>query len=195
VTQFNAPTYDVQKPTGRCAFSGRELKVGEAYMASLTELPLQATEGQTAGTPPTAAAALGMQRVDVSLEAWRDGYRPGGLFCYWRSTVPEPNQKRRLFVDDQVLLNLFHRLEGATEEARLSFRFVLALILMRKKMLKYESSEQRPDAAGGQQEWWLMSAKTGDWQAQRCEVLNPRLDEAKIGQVTQQLGEILEGEV
>lgn len=195
MTQFNAPTYDVQKPTGRCAFSGRELKPGEPYMASLAEMPLQPPTEETGARPAPAAAALGLQRVDVSLEAWKDGFRPGGLFCYWRSTVPEPNQKRRLFVDDQVLLNLFHRLEGATEEARLSFRFVLALILMRKKILKYESSEQRPDGRGGQQEWWIMSAKTGDWQAQRCEVLNPRLDEAKIGQVTQQLGEILEGEV
>jgi hypothetical protein len=195
VTQFNAPTYDVQKPTGRCAFSGRELKPGEPYMASLAELPMQPPPQETLAKPASAAAALGFQRVDVSLEAWRDGFRPGGLFCYWRSTVPQPNQKRRLFVDDQVLLNLFHRLEGATEEARLSFRFVLALILMRKKILKYEASEQRPDGAGGQQEWWIMSARTGDWQAQPCEVRNPRLDEAKIVQVTQQLGEILDGEV
>ncbi len=85
---------------------------------------------------------------------------------------------------------------------------------MRKKLLRYESTHNRPNdpkpAEAGQQEWWIMSAKaslvsgeaaqpTADQAVssdrQTFEVLNPRLDEQQIHQVTEQLGEILEAQL
>ena len=55
--------------------------------------------------------------------------------------MPSPQQtKKKLFVDDQVLCELFERLASATEAAKLNFRFVLGLILMRKRMIVYEST-------------------------------------------------------
>ena len=32
MTSFNAPAYDIDKPTGQCAFTGRTLEPGDAYV-------------------------------------------------------------------------------------------------------------------------------------------------------------------
>lgn len=208
MSQFNAPAYEITRSTGQCALTGRTLEPGEAYMSTLVE-----SDPTAAVTPAT---ALGLHRVDVSMEAWDQGQRPQRLFSHWKSIVPQPNQKKKLFVDDEVLMNLLRRLADASEPQRLAFRFVLALILMRKKLLRYDGSEKRTetvtttneDGSAGEtkmveREWWLMTPKLdakkghfGKWnEDDRIEVLDPHLDEAQIQQVTQQLNEILDAEL
>ncbi len=189
------PTYDLQRPTGRCAATGGELRPGEDYYATLND-PSAAEDG--GGSGGDGGGGLGLSRVDVSLEAWEGGYRPRGVFCYWKTTVPEPTQKRRLFVDDAVLMNLLRRLEGDASPRRLAFRFVLALILMRKRLLRYDHTQRRGDDS-----WWLLTPKLdlskgpmGKWdEGQSLEILDPHLTEAEIEGVTQELGQVLDGEV
>ncbi len=208
MTQFNTPTYDIARPTGQCAFTGRKLEPGEAYMATLIEFD-PAEEAAASGRSETghAGGGLGLRRLDVSMEAWRQGNRPDRMFGYWKATVAQPNEKKRLFVDDSVLLSLFRQLADTAEPDRLAFRFVLGLILMRKKLLQYEGSERRTtsqDADGaaddseaaadgdGLAEYWLLKVRGED---ERLEMLNPHLDEDRIRQVTEQLGEVLEAEL
>lgn len=192
---FNAPAYDIERPTGQCAFTGRAMEPGEPYMAALVELP----EGVD-GEQPT---GLGLKRIDVSMQTWSGGKRPDHLFGYWQSTIPQPNQKRRLFVDNEILMNLFRRLGETEQPERLAFRFVLGLILMRKKLLRYDGTEKRaaPESndAVNKEEWWLVSPKLdltkgplGRWNEDgQMELLNPHLGDEQIQQVTEQLGEIL----
>lgn len=223
MSQFNASTYDIERPSGQCAFTGRTLQPGEIYMAALVEFqppPAQAGDQSSAARAkaPVAkslAAGLGLKRLDISLQAWEQNQRPPQMFSYWRSTIPQPNQKKKLFVDDDVLVNLFRRLADATQPERLAFRFVLGLILMRKKMLRYDGAARRtvnqsvtqPDGSIQMQElvqeWWTFTPKLdvskgplGKWNEQeRLEMLNPQLDEAQIAQVHQQLNEILQAEL
>src|SRR4051812_9445781 len=123
MTQFNAPAYDVQRSTGVCAITGRPLVPHEHFIASLVE------DGEL------------LRRVDVSLEAWDAGKRPENVLGYWKSIVPEANAKKKMFVDDGVLMDLLDRLADATQPQRIGFRFVLMLILMRKKLLRYDRTE------------------------------------------------------
>ncbi|MEX0746122.1 MAG: hypothetical protein WD118_11020, partial [Phycisphaeraceae bacterium] len=108
--------------------------------------------------------------------------------------------------DDAVLMNLFRRLEDATEPQRLAFRYVLGLILMRKRLLRFDGGERREIDVDGQtveQEWWQLTPKLdvnkgpmSKWnEDETVELLDPRLDESQVEQVTQQLGEILEAEL
>lgn len=210
MSQFNAPSYEIPKTSGVCASTGRELAPGEPYYAALVDLPEGQPEEQDAGSAKDKSAealgALGLCRIDVSHEAWDGGYRPEGLFGFWKSTVPEPNEKKKMFVDDAVLMNLLERLAEATEPDRLAFRYVLALILMRKKLLRYDGTETRDAEVDGQivpQNWWKLTPKLdlakgpmGKWHPDvTLEVLDPRLDESRIEQVMQQLGEILQAEL
>jgi hypothetical protein len=195
MTQFSTPGYDIQRPTGVCAYTGRKLEPGEQYLAALIEVD-EAVQGKEAGK----GTNLGFKRIDVSLEVWKEGKRPEKMFSYWKSTVQHPNQKKKMFVDDEVLMTLFRRLADDTQVQRQGFRFVLALILMRKKLLRYEGqTEKTVEVTDGQgnkttkvQEWWDMMPKGED---KPLAVLNPHLDEAQIKEVTQQLGEVLEGNV
>lgn len=208
MSQFNTPSYDIPRTTGICAKTGRALEPGEPYFATLAELAPEQQGAQSGGQGSSAAAAeaLGMQRVDVSLEAWDAGFRPGRLFCFWKTTVPQPNEKKKLFVDDAVLMSMLRQLEEATEPRRLAFRYVLALILLRKKLLRFDRTERRPVEQDGEtieQSWWHFTPKQdvtkghfGKWaEGETITVLDPHLDEAQIEQVTQQLGEIFEAEL
>ena len=110
--------------------------------------------------------------------------RKPDVFCYWKTRLPEPGLKKQLFVDDQMLMAFFERLEKETEQEKINFRFVLALILMRKRILKYDDT--RTENA---QEIWRLRI-VGEKQI--AEVINPHLDEEQIEQLSSQIGEILQ---
>ena len=184
-----APSFDIERPSGVCGLTGRVFEPDEVYVATLVEVD------EPIADQPGAIKTL-LRRLDISLNAWQKGQRPPRLFCHWQAHQPTPEAKKRLLVDDDVLMNLHQRLEGTDDEQRLAFRFVLTLILMRKKLMHYESSMR--DESG--KEWWTVAPKSRykrepEEDAPRFTVLNPRLDDAGIEQVTQQLGEILQGEL
>ena len=156
--------WEINKPLGQCHGTGREIEYGEEYFGALVK-----TEE-------------GLQRRDFCADYW-EREKPD-VFCYWRTKLPQPGQKKRLFVDDQMLMAFFERLEKETEQEKINFRFVLALILMRKRILKYDDT--RID--DGQEIWRLRIV--GDKQI--AEVVNPHLDEEQIEQLSSQIGEILQ---
>src|SRR5260221_12202248 len=93
------------------------------------------------------------------------------------------DQRKRLFVADEVLCQLFERLADTTEPAKLNFRFVLGLILMRKRLIVYETSRN-----DGPKEIWQVRFKGKE---EILDLLNPRLEESQILDVSNQLDEIL----
>lgn len=125
MSQLGSPSYEVERPTGVCAVTGRAIEPGEAYMATLCE------------TPPEEPGGLGLKRLDVTMDAWQKDGRPAGLFSYWKATLQPPGKKKKVFVDDQTLLALFMRLGEPDQAHRAAFRFVLGLILMRKRLLRH----------------------------------------------------------
>src|SRR5438105_3601283 len=160
----SAATYELTRPAGKCVLSGRDIPPGEKFMAALRETP------------------LGFERLDISLDAWPDFDRKD-VVGFWQTTMPTAEQKKKLFVDDEVLCELFARLSDATEPAKINFRFVLGLILMRKKLLIYDTSRIE-----NQQDLWTMHFKGRE---DKLDMINPRLDESAMAEVSQQLGQIL----
>jgi hypothetical protein len=159
--------YEVSRPHGRCFVSQRTIEPGEKFMAALRETP------------------IGFERVDVSVESW-DQFDRTGVLAYWQAVMPRPEAKKRLFVDDTVLSELFERLGDATEDVKLNFRFVLGLILMRKRLVIYDSTRTEPD-----REIWRVRIKGRD---DLIDLLNPRLNEQQIVEVSQQLNQVLSEE-
>ena len=130
--------------------------------------------------------AIGFERLDVCLNDW-PGFDKTGLVGFWKTTMPLVEQKKKLFVDDEVLCQLFERIADATEPAKLNFRFVLGLILMRKRLIVYENTRQEDG-----REIWQVRFKGKE---EMLDLLNPRLDESQIQDVSNQLGEILNEEL
>ena len=112
--------WEINKPLGQCYGSGRKIEYGEEYFGALVRTD------------------EGLQRRDFCADYW-ESEKPE-VFCYWKTKLPHPDQKKQLFVDDQMLMAFFERLEKETEQEKINFRFVLALILMRKRILKVDSS-------------------------------------------------------
>lgn len=159
--------WEINRPLGQCHGTERKIEHGEEYFAALVE-----TED-------------GLQRRDFSAEYW-ESEKPD-VFCYWKTRLPEPGQKKQLFVDDQMLMAFFERLEKETEQEKINFRFVLALILMRKRILKYDETKN----VDGREIWRLRIVG----EKQIVEVINPHLDEEQIEQLSSQIGEILQADL
>jgi len=159
--------WEIDKPLGECSGSGRTINYGEEYFAALVE------EGGV------------FERRDFSREYW-ESEKPE-VYCYWRTKLPNPDEKKAIFVDDEMLMAFFERLEQEMEQEKINFRFVLALILMRKRRLKYDSTKVE-----GEKEIWRLRI-TGE--KQYAEVTNPHLNEEQIEQLSSQLGKILQVEL
>lgn len=159
--------WEINKPLGQCHGSGRKIEYGEEYFGALVE-----TED-------------GLQRRDFCADYWES--RKPGVFCHWKTRLPDPGQKKQLFIDDQMLMAFFERLEKETDQEKINFRFVLTLILMRKRMLKYDETRTEND-----KEIWRLRVAGGK---EIVEVVNPHLDEEQIEQLSSQIGEILHADL
>ncbi|MDP7030168.1 MAG: hypothetical protein QF733_08105 [Phycisphaerales bacterium] len=164
--------YQVARSTGRCASSGEALQPGDACIAALCEDP----------------ESDGFARLDYSVAAWDAGARPEGLFSFWRTTIPEPKAQTRVLVEDDVLLDLLDRLDGEAQPRRRAFRFVIALVLLRKRLVKFDRREEAQEGV-----IWHLSGR-GDSSA-TWTVLDPALDDDDIVDLHEQLGEVLQGEL
>ena len=156
--------WEINKPLGQCYGSGKKIECGEEFFAAL----VQTKEG--------------LERRDFCVDYWQQ--RQPNVFCYWKTKLPAPDQKKQVFVDDNMLMAFFDRLEKETEQEKINFRFVLSLILMRKRLLKYDSSITEAD-----KEIWRLRI-TGD--KELVDVVNPHLDQEQIERLSSQLSQILQ---
>lgn len=192
-------TYDIQRPTGVCAATGRELVAEETVYTALVDPP--ADDRSEEQRKVNDKGELPMLRIDVSSEAWEESdFRPPYLFGYWRTIVPEPNEKKKLLVGDAAIQELMLSMEDATETKQLAFRYVLTLILLRKKLLRHDGIDRREQEDGPVQDYWQFTPKVdiakghfGKWNEEGSfEVLDPHITEDEIAGVTEQLGQVLE---
>src|SRR5437763_16911922 len=98
---------------------------------------------------------------------------------------------KKLYDDDEVLRDMIERLSYTTEPAKLNFRFVLGLILMRKRLLIYQTT-LLDGSVNPEREIWVMRFKGRD---NTMDMVNPHLKEEQVQEVSKQLGEILNEEL
>ncbi len=156
--------WEIDKPLGQCCGTGKKIEYGEEYFAALVETD------------------EGLQRRDFCADYW-ESEKPD-VFCYWKTRLPRPDEKKQIFVDDEMLMAFFERLGREKEQEKINFRFVLALILMRKRRLKYDP----PKVEASKEIWRLRVVGEKEF----VEVINPHLDEEQVEQLSSQLSEILQ---
>jgi hypothetical protein len=159
--------WTINKPLGQCCGTGRAIEPGQEYFGALVE------------------SEQGLERRDYSVEYW-ESEKPG-VFCFWRSRLADPDEKKELFVSDEMLMAFFERLANETDPEKVNFRFVLALVLMRKRRLKYDATKMD----GAREIWSLRVVGEKDL----VEVVNPHLDDEQIELLTSQIGQILQADL
>lgn len=157
--------YKFDKIGETCAASGRKFVEGDTVYTSLIETE----EGRLA-------------RQDYLAEFWTEARRDSA-WVYWRSTytVDPKTRRRRMYVDDGVLLEFFRRLEGDSRPERVNFRYLLGLLLVRKKRLIFVEVEHTTSPQG---ETEILVLQDGD---KTCRVPDPHLTEEQIAAVKEQM--------
>jgi hypothetical protein len=155
--------YQIQPNTRRCALSGRELRPGEKYYSVLRE-----EDGK-------------FVRLDFSSEAWQGP--PHGSFSFWTGRIRAGEENKRPPIDDDLLMDCLQRLEGETEPNRVNFRYVVALLLMRRKRLRFEETQTE----GDQEILVLRCIRSRN----AYRVLNPRLSEEEMAAVQDEVFKVL----
>jgi hypothetical protein len=156
--------WQINKSSEECFGTGNKINPGDEFFAALVE------------------SEEGLIRRDFSVDYW-ESEQPE-VYCFWKSKLPEPDQKKQMFIDDEMLMAFFARLAEEKDQEKLNFRFVLTLILMRKRKLKYDSSKNED----GKEVWKLKIMGSDDY----AEVINPHLDESQIEELSSQVGTILQ---
>jgi hypothetical protein len=156
--------YMIQGPTRVCAATGRELKPGERFHAVLTE-----RDGK-------------FVRADFAAEAWPGA--PPEAVAHWSGLVPADDKPRKPVVNDEVLLGCFDRLKEAADADGLNFRYVAALLLMRRKRFRFEDVARDET---GRDVLILKDARAGTIH----QVIDPRLNEDEIAAVQNEVFRVL----
>lgn len=111
--------YEFQRCTRRCEATGREFAPGELFYSALVEEP------------------TGLVRKDFAAQAWQGP--PEGSVGWWKSQMPSPNDRRMHWAPNDVMLHFFEQL--AEQPDKQDMRYVLALLLVRRRVLREEESE------------------------------------------------------
>lgn len=163
--------FEVQRCTRCCAATERALEPGdECY--SVLEI-----------------AGADVIRKDYSPQAWRGA--PETAFGWWKSRVPEPTAKKIKLAPNDVLLEFFDQLADKSEQQDL--RYVLALLLVRRRVLRVDVSnesrrEEDDTVSNHTTEKMTLYCPKRDF---TCEVAVAMPNGERIDEIQQQLSELL----
>lgn len=125
----------------------------------------------------------GYERRDYCTSCGPSGDTPP--VAEWRTRRQAPEKPRRAF-DRDTIIAFFQRLTEPQSPEQLQLRFVLALLLWRKKILQLVETE--PGADG---EIWRFRAPADNT---RYDVVRPELDDDRAEALSSQIEQLLSGE-
>ena len=111
--------FDVQSRGRKCAKTDRPFEPGEEFYSLLV------SEGSN------------VVRRDYSAEAWEGP--PEKSIGWWKSQVPDHRAGKVNWAPNEVMLHYFEQLEG--NEEKQDVRYVLALLMVRRRILRWDDVE------------------------------------------------------
>jgi hypothetical protein len=166
--------YEIGRFNPTCNISNRPLEPGSRFVAALIEND-----------------ANELERVNAHPDAWNSPAKPERVFAYWHATVPEPDAEHSNRIDHDSLLAVFESIEADDDPTpnRLAFRFILALMLQRKRILV---PPKTPAASRDPKSLILAPRQPADAPpATPFEIAVPDLDAERLANLTEQLRAVL----
>jgi len=147
----------------RCVVCGKEFQEKDEYFSEIYD-----SEG-------------GFLRKDFCVACWKGPEEKG--YSFWKTRIAPKEQKPKRFIDLDVIFDFFEKLADSDEREKETFRYILALVLMRKRRLKFEGTSREADA----EVLILREAATKNI----FHVKNPELNEGELEAITGKVGQIL----
>ncbi len=152
--------FDFKRRSKVCSKTERELGAGEKYFSVLSDL-----DGD-------------IVRTEISAGAWEGP--PEGCISWWQARIPERGPNKFFWAPDNVIIDYFESF--LDDEDRAVERFVLALLLIRKRIFKLVDSESDED--GNETMYIACSRRDSDYEVMVChpeddqiEAIQAELDE------------------
>lgn len=155
--------FTIAAPARTCTATGRPLAPGDRTVSALTETP------------------TGYARADFAADAWPGP--PAGCVAYWPGKIRASSAAKPPTFPEAMLADWFVHLAGTPDPSKANLRYVVALLLMRKKRLKFEDTKATP----GGPVLVVRDAKSGA----RHEVPDPRLTGDELAAVEAEIGRVL----
>ena len=112
-----------------------------------------------------------LTRLDFSERGWKGP--PHGAIGTWKCVVPRPTEVRHEPLDATALMTCFEQLTEEHSPAREGLRYVLALLLVKKRRLRLEGSRSE-----GHEEYLQLAGAQGEG-AYEVRDLNPSDEEVQ----------------
>ena len=119
--------FEVQRCSRHCAATERELSPGELYYSALVD------------------KGADVERYDYSKEGWKGP--PENTVAWWKSRIPDRAAKKKRWAPNEVMLRFFEELDQRKDgpQSQDDMRYVLGLLLVRRRVLRQEESERDAD--------------------------------------------------
>lgn len=153
----------IKKP-GFCSRCKKEFAESEEYYAVLLE------RGEE------------FVRYDFCLNCWSSELEAES-FSFWRGRIPQKDRPAKVFVDNNILMDLFREIVAKEDEGKAGFLFVLSLMLMRKRLLRIVSTSY--DESG--RELWTVRLQGDD---NEYRLVNPELTDEDIERIKEDMESI-----
>lgn len=171
----------VGQPTRKCAATGAVLETGAPCVATLIR---QASEDRETSE---------VVRLDYAPDQWPAAWEPARrppaaieLVAVWRTRVPEPRKGVVRAIEDAEAMDLFEQLDGDEDPTRQAIRYVLTLLLVRRRLLVCTKTDPKTGA---------MSVRprgpASDPPVEPMVVPDPGLDAERLEQTIDELGALL----
>lgn len=171
----NLPGITIGRPSDTCCATGNALTPGDHIVSLLLIDPGEGTH-----------------RLDVSEQAWNDGWRPApgaDVLAVWRGIMPQAREKTDARpVDDEDLVALFEQIAEPQDAQAIELRYVLAWMLVRRRRLRFEGQRK------GKLRVRRVTATGGLIDDTPIEVEDPGFDEDQLEQAMERVATLLLGE-
>jgi hypothetical protein len=115
--------FEVHARSRKCTVTDRPFEPGETFYSALV------SEGAN------------VVRYDYSREAWQSP--PENCLGWWKSVVPDARGGKMHWAPNDVMLHYFN--EIAENPEKQDVRYVLALLMVRRRVLRLEDNDDAPD--------------------------------------------------
>ncbi len=116
--------WEVGKGQRSCSVTGKFFEDGEHYHSALLE------------------TKDGFVRHDYSEDAWEKLEDKNQFFSFWKTKVQAANEKsKKLVIDLDAFYAFFCNLAKSEDESKILFRYLVALLLVRKRVLRLDKIE------------------------------------------------------